>query len=107
MTIAKTALCAAALAGLPTIAQDSAPDCNSPSAVLFQTCTTEPAPEVSEEASNELSERAAVPYGRTFQFQRTDDSDDISWGDSLSFEEVGSNPAVSYTHLTLPTRDDV
>ena len=105
MTIAKIAACAAVLVGLPTIAQDSAPDCNSPSAVLFQTCTTEPEPEVSEEISNELSERAAIPYGRTFRFQGTGDSDDVSWGDTVSFEELESTPVVSVDIITITLSD--
>lgn len=103
MTIAKIAVCAAVLGGLPTIAQDSAPDCNSPSAVLFQTCAAEP--EVSEEVSDELSERAAIPYGHTFRFQRTGDSDDVNWGDSVSFEEVESNPVVSVDIITITLSD--
>ncbi|HBH89518.1 hypothetical protein [Ponticaulis sp.] len=70
MSLAKLALCAAVLTGLPALAQANDPDCNSPSAALFQTCATEPEPEVSEEASDD---DPAFRWGQTLSFQQDDE----------------------------------
>ena len=70
MSLVKLALCAAVLTGLPALAQNSDPDCSSPSAALFQTCATEPEPEVSEETGDD---DPAFRWGQTLSFQQDDE----------------------------------
>ncbi|WP_022695068.1 hypothetical protein [Ponticaulis koreensis] len=109
MSLAKIALCAAVLAGLPALAQANNPDCSSPSAVLFQTCATEPEPEVPEEISNELSELAAAAYAATEVSHTTDNlqahDEDLAprWGQMLSFEESDEQVARRVTSVDIIT----
>ncbi|MDF1681128.1 hypothetical protein [Ponticaulis sp.] len=70
MSLARIALCAAVLTGLPALAQNSDPDCRSPSAALFQTCATQPEPEVPEEARDD---DPAFRWGQTLSFQQDDE----------------------------------
>lgn len=109
MSLANVALCVAVLTGLPALAQARNPDCNSPSAVLFQTCATEPEPEASEEISNELSELAAAAYAASEGSQTTDNLQDhdedltLRWGQMLSFDEDDEQVARRVTNVDIIT----
>ncbi|MBN05845.1 hypothetical protein [Ponticaulis sp.] len=109
MSLANIALCAAVLTGLPALAQANNPDCNSPSAVLFQTCAPEPEPEVSEEITNELSELAAAAYAASEGSQTTDNLQDhdedlaLRWGQMLSFNEDNEQVARRVTSVDIIT----
>ncbi len=105
MTIAKTALCAAALAGLPAFAQSDEPDCTAPGAWILEACRSNTVSTNFEYGATTADRAIASAEERAQQEQATEA---LRWAEftrGFDFEMQRESPVVAEDIITVTLSD--